>query len=114
MGAISQSTVQNQILARLSAADFALFAPHLEAVDLPVPKQLERGNQVIKHVYFPDSGFASVVANGQNDQSIEVGLIGREGMTGLAIILGTDRSPTRPSCNSPEMDGARRPAAFAR
>src|SRR5882724_1534316 len=79
MGAISQSTVQNQILARLSAADFALFAPHLEAVDLPVPKQLERGNQVIKHVYFPDSGFASVVANGQNDQSIEVGLIGREG-----------------------------------
>jgi len=84
MGFISQSTIRNKILSRLSAADFALFAPHLEAIDLPVPKQLERGNQVIKHVYFPEGGFASVVANRRNDQSIDVGLIGREGMTGAA------------------------------
>ena len=93
MAAVSQKTIQNHILSRLPAADFALFAPHLEAVDLPVPRQLERANKVIEHVYFLDRGFASVVANGQEARSIEVGLIGREGMTGIAVILGTDRSP---------------------
>ena len=93
MSVVAQSTIRNHILSRLSAADFALFAPHLEAVDLPVPRQLERGNKAIVHVYFPASGFASVIANGQSGRSIEVGLIGREGMTGIPIILGTDRSP---------------------
>ena len=38
--------------------------PHLEAVDLPVRKQLEPRNKRVQHVYFMESGFASVVANG--------------------------------------------------
>ena len=49
--------------------------------------------RAIEHVYFPDSGFVSVVADGAPDQHVEVGLIGREGMTGLAVVLGTDRTP---------------------
>jgi CRP-like cAMP-binding protein len=93
MSAVAQRAIRNQILSRLSTADFALFAPHLEAVELPTPRQLERRNRAIEHVYFLDSGFASVVANGQSNRSIEVGLIGREGMTGLAVVLGSDRSP---------------------
>src|SRR5882724_11177758 len=93
MSVVAQRTIRNHILCRLSATDFALFSRHLEAVDLPVPRQLERGNKAIVHVYFPDSGFASVVANGQDRRGIEVGLIGREGMTGTSIILGADRSP---------------------
>ena len=93
MSAVTQSTIRNQILSRLSADDFALLAPHLGAVRLPVPRQLERGNKAITHAYFIESGFASVVANGQGERSIEVGLIGREGVTGVPIILGADRSP---------------------
>src|SRR5437879_1419497 len=93
LAATCQNTIRNQVLSRLSAADFSLLASHLEAVNLPTPLQLERLNKAIEHVYFLDSGFASVVANGQEDRSIEVGLIGREGMTGVAVILGTDRSP---------------------
>ena len=54
----------NRILSRLSRADFALLMPHLEAVDLPVRKQLEPRNKRVQHVYFMESGFASVVANG--------------------------------------------------
>ena len=93
MSTVAQNTIRNRILSRLSAADFALISPHLEAVDLPVPRQLERGNKAIVDVYFPDSGFASVVANGHGMRGLEVGLIGREGMTGTSIILGADRSP---------------------
>ena len=50
--------------------------------------QLETGNSRIDTVYFIDRGFASVVADGPGKRDIEVGLIGREGMTGLAVVLG--------------------------
>src|SRR5436853_2303105 len=82
----------NRILSRLSRQDFALLEPDIEAVDLPVRKPLEARRKRIDQVYFIESGFASVVANGTKKPSIEVGIIGREGMTGLAIILGSDRA----------------------
>src|SRR5260370_30022011 len=86
-------TTSNRLLSRLSREDFGLLAPHLEATDLPVRHRLEIRNRRIEYVYFLESGFASVVANGREDRSIEVGLIGREGMTGLAVLMGTDRTP---------------------
>ncbi len=82
-------TQPNLILARLSQADFRLIEADLEDVDLPVHKTLERSRRRIDSVFFPDSGFASVVADGTGRTPIEVGVIGREGMTGLAVLLGT-------------------------
>jgi CRP-like cAMP-binding protein len=83
----------NRILSRLPAKQFALLRPHLSAVDLPVRRQLERRNKRIEHIYFMEHGLASVVANGPGERAIEVGIIGREGMTGLAVLLGEERSP---------------------
>jgi CRP-like cAMP-binding protein len=82
----------NRILAGLARRDLALIEPHLEPVDLPVRKVLETRRKRIDYVYFVESGFASVVANGTHKPSIEVGIIGREGMTGLALVLGGDRA----------------------
>jgi CRP-like cAMP-binding protein len=47
----------------------------------------------IQHLYFIEDGLASVVAHGGRDQSVEVGLIGYDGVTGCCVLLGTDRSP---------------------
>jgi CRP-like cAMP-binding protein len=80
--------VTSQLLARLARADARLLEPHLEAVDLPVRKLLQARNRRVERVYFPDSGIASVVANG--DIPIEVGMIGRDGMTGVSVLLGDD------------------------
>jgi CRP-like cAMP-binding protein len=82
----------NQLLASLSKDDFALLEPGLKPVTLGLRKHLETPNKRIDAVYFPESGFASVVAF-QRGKQIEVGLIGREGMTGLPIVLGDHRSP---------------------
>jgi CRP-like cAMP-binding protein len=90
---LSRDIIKNQLLAGLSGSDFGLLAAHLERVDLPVRKSLERRDKRITNVYFPESGFASVVANGSSGQAIEVGIIGREGMTGLSIVLGASRPP---------------------
>src|SRR2546421_6570070 len=88
----NHSCSRNRILSRLSRQDFALLEPHLEAVDLPARKALEKRKRRIEQIYFIESGFASVVANGTSKPSIEVGIIGREGMTGLAVVLGQDRA----------------------
>lgn len=83
----------NRILSRLLPDDLDLLAPHLESVDLPRRKQLESRNRRVDAVYFVESGLASVVANGDGDRTVEVGIIGREGVTGLTVVMGADRAP---------------------
>ena len=69
----------NRLLARLAAKDFDAIRPHLEALDLPLRFEMEKPSRPIEHVYFPESGIASVVAIQPKDTHVEVGLIGREG-----------------------------------
>ena len=87
------SLSSNTLLLSLSSPDFDLLAPHLEAVTLGLRKMLEKPDKRIENVYFPETGFASVVAIQRDGKEVEVGLIGREGMTGLPIVLGNHRSP---------------------
>jgi CRP-like cAMP-binding protein len=84
---------RNRLLSFLSSKDLDLLEPHLVPVRLGLRKRLETANRRIEAVYFPQSGFASVVANQRNGKEVEVGLIGREGVTGAAIVLGNHRSP---------------------
>jgi CRP-like cAMP-binding protein len=53
---------------------------------------LETSQSPILHVYFPTSGLASIVGTTNPNHRIEVGMVGYEGMTGLAVVLGDDRS----------------------
>ena len=89
---LSQSKTGNRILAALTPADFALLQPNLEAVDLPVRRQLELRNRAIENIYFLDSGLASMVVSAGANHNIEVGIVGREGMTGLPVLLESDRA----------------------
>ena len=84
--------LQNYILANLPRSALDFLRPHLEPVSLPVREVLESPNRLITHVYFPIGGINSVVA-GADEQRLEVGIIGRDGMTGLSIVLGVDTSP---------------------
>jgi len=90
---MSPTTESNRLLAALSASDQTRLEPHLTAVKLNLKQLLERPNKAIQDVYFLDSGIASVVAVQADDTEVEIGLIGREGMTGSAVLLGGDRSP---------------------
>lgn len=83
----------NRLLRSLSSSDIELLAPHLMTVVLRVPQDLERPNRSIHQVYFPDTGVASVVAINADGTRVEVGVVGCEGMTGVAVILGNERSP---------------------
>lgn len=84
---------KNRLLARLAPKDFEALRPHLSAVELPLRMMLEKSGRNIEQVFFPESGFASVVAIQRNKTQTEVGLIGSEGMTGLAVLLGNHQTP---------------------
>jgi CRP-like cAMP-binding protein len=88
-----QATLRNYILAGMAAPDFARLHPNLEAVDLPLRKLLEVRHRRAEFAYFPESGIASVVVTGGSQHTVEVGMIGRESMTGQAMVLASDRSP---------------------
>ena len=93
LGQDSLATSKNRLLACLSAADRDLLAPCLKPVQLKMRQRLEMPNQRIRAVYFVEHGLVSVVAIGGGDRGqTEAGVIGREGMTGLALVLGSDRS----------------------
>ena len=85
----------NHILRALSAAELERIGPSLEPVRLPRPTELEGANEEVEFVYFPTSGVASIVALDESGESVDTAMIGREGMTGLAVLLGTRQSPAR-------------------
>jgi CRP-like cAMP-binding protein len=84
---------QNQLLSSLRAADLRLLKPFLKTVELGLQKVLIEPNKPIKHLYFPTSGIVSVVTASSRKRQIEVGMIGREGVTGVNVLLGEIRSP---------------------
>jgi len=84
---------RNRLLAALSPADLALLQPHLTFLAVEVRHEIERPNRRIESVYFMEAGIASVVAVQADKTQVEVGLVGPEGMTGTAVVLGGDQSP---------------------
>jgi CRP-like cAMP-binding protein len=87
-----QISIGNRLLASLSSEDIATLQPHLEPVPLAVRQVLIEPNKAIEHIYFPEAGMASVTNNSSGGK-IEVGVVGREGMVGLPIVLGIDQTP---------------------
>jgi CRP-like cAMP-binding protein len=83
----------NRLMTFMSPGDRQLLAPHLKHVELAVRQTLEKANQPIEHVYFMEDGIASVVGDSKTFGQIEIGIIGKEGVTGLYMILGSDQSP---------------------
>jgi CRP-like cAMP-binding protein len=90
VGVRAVSQHRNRLLGELSAKDRALIEGDLETVDLPLRRKLAGKNRRIDYVYFLDSGVASILADGAHPT--EVGLIGREGVSAIEVVLGAERS----------------------
>jgi CRP-like cAMP-binding protein len=84
---------RNRLLQSLAPDDLALIAGKLHAERLELRHFFENAEEPIREICFPESAIVSVVARTTAGRSIEAGLIGFEGMTGIAILMGDDRSP---------------------
>lgn len=94
-------TTCNELLRALPRGDLALLRPHLEPVRLTTADVLIAPLVPISYVHFVESGVLSVIAGSETRASIEVGVIGREGMSGLSVALGTADAPLRVSVQMP-------------
>lgn len=93
MSHLPSSQIRNRLLQTLPSEDLEAFLPFLEPVTLNVGEVLVGPNSPIEEVCFIEQGIASVVAISRGDKRIEVATLGREGMTGVPLILDMDRSP---------------------
>jgi CRP-like cAMP-binding protein len=85
--------VGNLILLSISDSDFSLFRPHLEYVELPNHLILHEAGAKLEFVYFPNRGMISLVVAMEDGKTAEAGVVGREGLAGLAATVGINSSP---------------------
>lgn len=83
------------MLAGLSAEEYTRIEPDLETVSLNFGEIIYEFKGVIEHVYFPESGVLSIVGIAGDENLIEVGLLGREGLSGLPLFLGVPSSANK-------------------
>jgi len=89
----SRLSTKNYILNALPEEDFNRLLPDLTPVKLPHGQILYRPDEPIEYVYFPNNSVLSVVAITADGQSVESGVIGREGMAGVNVLMGVDSMP---------------------
>ena len=83
----------NRILSSLPAREYERLAPHFQYVELPLRQVLHLPEGPMPFVYFPLSGTVSLTAMMRDGREVEIGAVGREGMAGLPVFLGTDTAP---------------------
>ncbi len=88
-------STKNYILNALPEEDFNRLLPDLKPVYLPHGQVLYSPDEPIEYVYFPNNSVLSVVAITADGQSVESGVIGREGMAGINVLMGVDSIPNQ-------------------
>jgi CRP-like cAMP-binding protein len=83
----------NRILNALTRSEYERLTPHLEPVTLWAGEVLCQPDQPITHVYFPNRGTVSIVSPFEDGRSVEVGMVGNEGMFGVCVFLGSISTP---------------------
>ena len=78
---------RNLILAQLPDAEYESLAKFLVPVDLPLEMRLSEPNEPIEYIYFLNTGLISTDALTEKGETVEVGVIRREGFSGLAALL---------------------------
>lgn len=85
---LPQNLVENRLLRALPRVDYERLVPYLTSIDLSGGTIIYEPTQAIEFAYFPCSAMISIVSIMENGATTEIGLIGKEGIVGLPIILG--------------------------
>ena len=87
--------VGNRILLTLPEAEYRTLRPLLSFVHLPHHVSLHEPGERIEFAYFPNRGLVSLVVAMKEGKTVEVGVVGNEGLVGTPAVVGLNRSPHR-------------------
>ena len=85
----------NRLLEALPKSDLRRVLAECETVELAFADVLYKPGENVSQVYFPTRSYIALVMPVDTSASLEVGLIGNEGMLGIPLALGVDVSPVR-------------------
>ncbi|WP_159718767.1 Crp/Fnr family transcriptional regulator [Geminicoccus flavidas] len=88
--ASSTPATRNRLLAALPSDSLTRLWPQLTPVELELRQVLHRPEEPVGTAYFPENGWCSALAPLEDGDSAEVGLMGREGMSALPVILAAE------------------------
>ncbi len=86
-------SISNGVLLALPEDEYALLRPHLERIDLPQYQILYEPGEKIEFAYFLNNGMTSLVIAVADGRSVEVGIVGKEGMVGTPLAAGMRSGP---------------------
>jgi len=89
---IKGNPIANVILSSIPDREFRLVRPHLHHVTFSAGQNLQKQGNGIDASYFVNSGLVSLVVGTKSGKSVEVGIAGYEGMTGVALAAGIRRA----------------------
>jgi CRP-like cAMP-binding protein len=89
------SSIKNCILASLPDDQYQRILPHLESFEFSQGRILYEMDGPIDYMYFPEGAMVSLVTQMLDGKIIEVGLVGKDGVTGIAALFGQNKSAER-------------------
>jgi len=85
----------NQLLAALPPEEYERLLPHLEPACFSLGESVYEAGERMEYVYFPADSIVSLLHTMLDGATAEVGLVGREGVVGIALFMGGDTMPNR-------------------
>ena len=85
----------NRLLSSLSGKEYERLSPSLKPITVAFGEVLYEPGDIINHVYFPNDSIISLLSALSEGSTLEVGMIGNEGMAGLSVFMGVNVSSTR-------------------
>jgi CRP-like cAMP-binding protein len=87
--------VRNKLLLAIPDQEFRKIRSRLQFIELPHHLTLHQPHQSVRFAHFPNAGLISLVVELKDGRTVEAGLLGNEGASGMPAVLGLSRSPLR-------------------
>ncbi|NNE98496.1 MAG: Crp/Fnr family transcriptional regulator [Pyrinomonadaceae bacterium] len=90
-----EAVIENHLLSALPRDDYFRLEPDLEPVTLALGDVLYESGEQMNYVYFPTTAIVSLLYIMENGATAEIGLVGNEGLVGVALFMGGGTMPNR-------------------
>jgi CRP-like cAMP-binding protein len=93
--ATEEEAPSNHLLAGVTPEERERLLPNLQEVSLPLGKVLYESGEKLDYIYFPTTAIISLLYIMENGATAEIGVVGNDGLIGIAIFMGGDTTPNR-------------------